>query len=73
MTIPVELLFLFVFAHLLSAFLNHASHDLPSFLFLYRNAGFKFPLTIAISLQACLPLGRGEETNGTIHLKIPPP
>ena len=35
MTIPVELLFMFVFAHLLSAFLNHASHDLPSFLFLY--------------------------------------
>ena len=35
MTIPVELLFMFVFAHLLSAFLNHASHDLPSFLLLY--------------------------------------
>jgi hypothetical protein len=27
------LLFVFVFAHFLSAFLNHASHDLPSFLF----------------------------------------
>jgi hypothetical protein len=51
MTIPVELLFMFVFAHLLSAFLNHASHDLPSFLFLYRNAGFKFPLTLALALS----------------------
>ena len=47
MTIAVELLFVFVLAHLLSAFLDYASHDLPSFLFLYRNAGFKFPLTLA--------------------------
>jgi F0F1-type ATP synthase assembly protein I len=33
MTIPVELLFVFVLSHLLSAFLDHASHALPSFLF----------------------------------------
>jgi hypothetical protein len=34
MTIAVELLFMFVFSHLLPAFLHHASHDLPSFLYL---------------------------------------
>ena len=33
MTIAVELLFVFVFAHLLSTFLDYASHDLPTFLF----------------------------------------
>ena len=32
MTIAVELLFVFVLAHLLPSFFNHASHDLPSFL-----------------------------------------
>lgn len=31
MTIPVELLFVFVLSHLLSAFLDHAPHDLPPF------------------------------------------
>lgn len=49
MTIAVELLFVFVFAHLLSAFLDDASHDLPSFLFLLRSSGLKFPLTLALS------------------------
>jgi hypothetical protein len=34
MTIAVELLFVFMFTHLLPAFLNDASHDLPSFLYL---------------------------------------
>jgi hypothetical protein len=33
MTIAVELLFVFVLSHLLSAFLDYTSHDLPSFLF----------------------------------------
>jgi len=32
MTIAVELLFVFVLAHLLPAFLDDAPHDLPSFL-----------------------------------------
>ena len=32
MTIPVELLFVFMLAHLLPAFLDDASHDLLSFL-----------------------------------------
>ena len=32
MTIPVELLFVFVLSHLLPAFLDHAPHDLPSLL-----------------------------------------
>jgi len=66
MTIAVELLFMFVFAHFLSAFLDDASHNLPSFLFLYRNAGFKFPLTLALSRQ-----GRGNSWDNP--LKIPPP
>ncbi len=33
MTIAVELLFVFVLAHLLPAFLDDAPHDLPSFLY----------------------------------------
>jgi hypothetical protein len=33
MTIAVELLFMFVFSHLLTAFFDDASHDLPSFLY----------------------------------------
>jgi hypothetical protein len=32
MTIAVELLFVFMFSHLLSAFLDYASHNLASFL-----------------------------------------
>jgi hypothetical protein len=31
MTIPVELFFVFMLSHLLSAFLDHTSHDLPPF------------------------------------------
>jgi hypothetical protein len=31
MTIPIQLLFVFVLSHLLSAFLDHASHALPPF------------------------------------------
>jgi len=74
MTIPVELLFMFVFAHLLSAFLNHASHDLPSFLFfLYRNEGLESSFPLALSRQACLPVGRGEEIKKDNLLKIPSP
>jgi hypothetical protein len=42
MAIPVELLFVFVLSHLLSAFLDHASHDLPSFP-LIQNSGILFP------------------------------
>jgi len=37
MAIPVELFFVFVLSHLLSAFLDHASHDLPSLLFSKRS------------------------------------
>jgi hypothetical protein len=44
MTIAVELLFMFVFAHFLSAFLDDASHDLPSFL---KFLCFIIPLTLA--------------------------
>jgi hypothetical protein len=56
MTIPVELLFVFMLSHLLSAFLDNASHDLPSFLW-FHNSGFAFlsPLTLSLSRQ-----GRGE-------------
>jgi len=54
MTIAVKLLFVFVFSHLFSAFLDDASHDLPSFLFM-QNSGIAFPLTLALS-----PQGRGD-------------
>ena len=32
MTVPIQLLFVFVFPHLLPTLLDHASHALPSFL-----------------------------------------
>jgi hypothetical protein len=60
MTIPVELLFVFMLSHLLSAFLDHASHALPSFLF-NQNSGIAFPLTPALSHR-----GRGKRM-GVIH------
>lgn len=50
MTIAIELLFVFMFTHLFSTFLNHASHDLPSFLFV-QNSGIAFPLTLTLSSQ----------------------
>jgi len=37
MAIPVELLFVFVLSHLLPAFLDDASHDLPSFPFMQNS------------------------------------
>ncbi len=53
MTIPVELLFVFVLSHFLSAFLDYASHDLPSFLIFYI-VRITFPVTLALSHE-----GRG--------------
>jgi len=73
-TIAIELLFVFVLAHLLPSFFNHASHDLPSFLFfLYRNEGLESSFPLALSPQACLPVGRGEEIKKDNLLKIPSP
>jgi hypothetical protein len=63
MAIPVELLFVFVLSHLLSAFLDHASHNLPSFPFM-QNSGIAFPL--ALSHQ-------GEGTKGAFPLGISSP
>jgi hypothetical protein len=65
MAIPVELLFVFVLSHLLSAFLYHASHDLPSFLFM-QNSG------VAFSLTPPSPTG-GEGPKGANQSRIAPP
>ncbi len=56
MAIAVKLLFMFVLSHLLSAFFDDASHNLPSFLYLFRITGFKFPLPLALSHE-----GRGDQ------------
>ena len=63
MAIPVELLFVFVLSHLLPAFLDHASHNLPSFPFM-QNSGIAFPLTLA---------HQGEGTKGAFPLGISSP
>ena len=71
-TIPVELLFVFMLSHLLSAFLDHAPHDLPSFLFT-QNSGITFPLTLALSHQS-LRLeteGRGIEKDNPLKKLLP--
>jgi hypothetical protein len=61
MTIPVELLFVFMLSHFLSAFLDNASHNLPSFPFL-QNLAIAFPLLLAL-----LHRGRGKGVGGLIN------
>jgi hypothetical protein len=56
MTIPVELLFVFVLSHFFPAFLDHASHDLPPFY------GFRIQ-TLSSSPPFPSPT-RGEGTKG---------
>jgi hypothetical protein len=59
-------------SHLLSAFLDHASHDLPSFLF-RQNSGTAFPLTLALSHQS-LQLeteGRGNPRDDSLKNLLP--
>ena len=72
MTVPVQLLFVFVLSHLLSAFLDHASHDLPSFLFM-QNSGVAFPLALTLSHQS-LRLeteGRGNQRGDSLKNLLP--
>jgi hypothetical protein len=72
MTIPVQLLFVFVLSHLLSAFLDHASHDLPSLRFM-QNPGIAFPLTLTLSRQS-LRLeteGRGNQRGDSLRNLLP--
>ncbi len=72
MTIPVELLFVFVLCHLLSAFLHYASHRLFSLSVLGRllkNAHllrFPPPSSLRRTFKYASPLG----SSGALHLGI---
>jgi hypothetical protein len=55
-------------SHLLSAFLDHASHDLPSFLIM-QNSGIASPLTLTLSHQSLRLETEGREKERSDLLK----